>query len=93
MQASYYTPSVSLKAVETHWFVYAGHVCPVATAPTSIFRAAVLERAPAWAFSAEYALILGQSELDVFERWWLLCELASHSQAIALYESRACAER
>ena len=71
------------------WFIADGQVFPVASAPASIFRAAVLDLAPQWQTSS----VLASKDIDLVSRWWLLCELSSTGRPMMLYASREEAER
>jgi hypothetical protein len=81
-------PKVDFQDIPHMWFKYLGRVYPVVSASTAIFRAAVLQRAPKWRRNVEYWAILNQRDLDLYDRWWLLCCLADERRAITLYESR-----
>jgi hypothetical protein len=86
-------PKVDFDDVGHAWFRYMGNVYPVASAPSDVFRAAVLQKAPNWRESAEYWKVLKQAELDRYDQWWLLNGLADTHRAIMLYESRESAEQ
>jgi hypothetical protein len=77
-------PKISFHSIEHAWFTHAGQRYPVASAPTSVFRAAVLEKAPAWKHHLEYRSLLRKDELDLCDRWYLLNELARTHRPIAL---------
>jgi hypothetical protein len=86
-------PKIDYKDIRRAWFVYAGQYYSVAGAPTSVFRDAVLERAPQWRYKDEYWSLLKQDELDLSSRWYLLCSLADSHRALVLYPSRMAAEQ
>jgi hypothetical protein len=71
------------------WFIADGQIFPVASAPASIFRAAVLDQAPEWKSST----VLASKDIDLVSRWWLSCELSMAGRPMTLYGSREEAER
>jgi hypothetical protein len=73
--------------------IHGQQVYPVASAPASIFKAAVLTLVPHWKDSSTYGEALASKEIDVVTRWWLLCALADAGQAMKLYGSREEAEQ
>ena len=81
-------PKVSFDAARRSWFTYAGHVYAVSLAPSAVFRAAILKRAPAWRSHSDYGHILDQKELDEYDRWYLICGLTEIGKSLTLYESR-----
>jgi hypothetical protein len=78
-------PKISLHSMEHTCFDYAGQPYPVATAPTSVFKAAVLEKAPAWRYHAEYKSFFRKPELDLLDRWYLLNDLVRIQSPITLH--------
>ena len=80
----YCKPKLDYHDVKRACFEYAGKSYPVATAPTSIFQAAVLAQIPKWEFSAGYRTLLSKKELDLFDRWYLLNCLADKKKGIVL---------
>ncbi len=78
-------PKIDFQDVRRAWFDYAGESYPVASAPTSVFKAAVLEKAPHWRYHAEYKSFFRKRELDLLDRWYLLCDLARTDKAITLH--------
>ena len=84
---------VDYQGTKNAWFTHAGKVYPVISAPTSVFRAAVMARSPQWKKCAEYIRVLKQDEIDYTMRWWLLNSLADRHREIVLYASRDDAEQ
>ncbi len=78
-------PKIDYHDVQAAWFNYEGQPYPVATAPVKVFRAAVLEKVPAWRFHASYGPLLRLKELDLLDRWYLLCGLADVRKGLVLY--------
>ncbi|SRR5260370_30072048 len=85
----YQTAAVAYDEVTKAWFLHAGQAYPVASAPASIFRAAVLDLAPQWQTSS----VLASKDIDLVSRWWLLCELSRAGRLMTLYAGREEAER
>jgi hypothetical protein len=78
-------PKIDFQDVRRAWFDYAGQSHSVASAPTSVFKAAVLEKAPAWKYHAEYKSFFRKRELDLLDRWYLLCDLIRIDRPITLH--------
>lgn len=83
----YNQPKIDFQDVRHAYFDYAGESYSVAMAPTSVFRAAVLEKAPAWRWHAEYKGFFKARELDLLDRWYLLNDLARINKPITLHSS------
>jgi hypothetical protein len=49
-----------------------------------VFRAVILEKAPAWKYHSEYKNFFKKPELDLLDRWYLLNELARTDRPITL---------
>jgi hypothetical protein len=81
--------AVTYDEMTKSYFIADGQVFPVASAPASIFRAAVLDQAPEWKSST----VLAGKDIDLVSRWWLLCELSMAGRPMTLYGSREEAER
>src|SRR5437660_9223338 len=75
------------------FYIHGQQIYPIASAPASIFKAAVLALVPHWKDSSTYGEALASKEIDVVTRWWLLCALADAGQAMTLYGSREQAEQ
>lgn len=86
-------PKIDFHDVQSAWFNYAGRAYPVISAPPDVFKSAVQQKAPHWRLDDEYGPLLKQDELDIYDRWYLLCGLAESHRAISLYESRESAEQ
>lgn len=67
------------------WFDYQGQSYAVVTAPDSVFKAAVLEKAPHWLFHAEYSDLLRKDSFDMIDRWYLLNCLADKDKGLELH--------
>ena len=85
----YATAAITYDEVTKAYFIADGQVFPVASAPASIFRAAVLDLAPQWQTSST----LASKDIDLVSRWWLLCELSKAGRPMKLYAGREEAER
>ena len=85
-------PRITLEQARRSWFVYEGQAYAVKTCTTEQFKAFVGPLIPEqWrerrADRAELEL-LAQSDLDVFDRWFVLLALGT----VPLYGNRECAE-
>jgi hypothetical protein len=68
------------------WFRYAGESYPVASAPTPIFKSALMQRIPHnWVTSEDYRDLLKEKKLDMYDRWYLLCGLIEVGRPLPLY--------
>ena len=85
--------AITFEQIAGAWFIHDQQIWPVASAPASMFRAAVLAQAPQWKDIPVYSEVLASATLDTVTRWWLLCGLADAGQAMMLYASREEAER
>jgi len=86
-------PKIDYKDTQHAYFIHQGAVYNVATAPSHIFKAAVLEKLPNWLFHDEYGPLLRQDTLELYERWFLLCEMRYAPRKLQTYKSRAEAEQ
>lgn len=86
-------PKIDYHDAKHAYFIHSGMVYAVATAPSSIFKAAVLERLPNWLTHDEYGPILKQDTLELYDRWFLLCEMRYAPRKLQTYKSRDEAER
>jgi hypothetical protein len=85
-RTTYERPQLPYKATLAKYFSYGGQCYPVATAPTAVFRAAILAQAPTWRSHPEYRAFFFKPELDTTDRWYLLNALATDRKGIALSE-------
>ena len=81
--------ALTLDEIAKAYFIHDQQIYPVASAPASIFRAAVLDLAPQWQTSS----VLASKDIDLVSRWWLLCELSRAGRLMTLYAGREEAER
>jgi hypothetical protein len=91
--ANYHKPQIAFRVAKESYFVHNSTAYAVADAPTPIFKAAVLAKEPHWRHSDIYRSILAQDELDIADRWYLLCGLRTSCHEIALYDSEEAAIR
>jgi|SRR5579872_654758 len=90
----YATAAVTYDDVMKAWFAHDGQAYPVASAPTSVFKAAVLRIAPEfWGNAAAQELFKGKVQLDAVDRWFILDALAEKQCTLQLYKSREQAEQ
>jgi hypothetical protein len=80
----FWSPRVDYHDVQHSWFSYAGKPYQVATASPFVFKAAILQKAPTWKQHCDYGPILHKRDLDLFDRWYLLDELARTHNGIVL---------
>jgi hypothetical protein len=85
-------PKIDYKDTKRLWFAL-GKPYSVISAPSHVFRAAILAQAPKWKYIDVYMAVLNQDELDYQSRWWLLNCLADEKRELALYTSREAAEQ
>lgn len=81
-------PKIDFQDARRAWFDYAGQPYSVASAPTGVFKAAVLEKAPDWRYHAEYKGFFRKRELDLLDRWYLLNDLVRIHKPITLHACR-----
>jgi hypothetical protein len=86
-------PKIDYHDAKHAYFIHAGAIHNVVTAPSSIFKQAVLTRMCAWAKHADYGPILSQAETDLHDRWYVLCGMAEARRGMTLYMSRVEAEQ
>ena len=85
-------PPIDIADMKSSYFVHNNEVYRVADAPSDVFRSAVLDLAPYWAHRNEEHGPLLATEIDIWSRWYLLCELAATDRPMPLYPSRESAE-
>ena len=85
-------PPIDIVDMKHSYFVYGNEAYRVADAPSDVFRSAVLDLAPYWAHRNEEHGPLLATEIDIWSRWYLLCELAATDRPMPLYPSRESAE-
>jgi hypothetical protein len=81
-QPSHERPKIDLYDAQRASFTYSGQTYRVASAPSSVFKAAVLEKAPMWNFHDQYTSILRKREIDMLDRWYLMCCLEDTHRGI-----------
>jgi len=88
-------PIISYRQSALAYFIYDNQVYPVATAPSSIFKEAILALPPSWPTGSapDATKLLKAKELDTPARWWLLCLLGKARTPLKLYASREAAEK
>lgn len=69
-------PIITLRKMHTSSFAFEGQYYPLVTAPTSIFKSAVREAYPSFNPDGAMGRLLEQDELDILDRWFILCEVA-----------------
>jgi len=78
-------PRVSYAQAKESYFTHNDQAHSVASAPSSIFKAAILARAPAWASDESYSGLLLCPDLE--SRWYLLNALAEAGKPLKIYAS------
>jgi hypothetical protein len=81
-------PKIDIVDARSSWFVYGGGAYPVESAPSSIFRSAVLRIAKNWHMHDEYGPILMCDDIEFISRWFILNELCYVARGMQLYVSR-----
>jgi hypothetical protein len=89
----YLQPKIDFMNIKRLWFIHAGVVYPVPTAPAIVFQNVVLAQAPKWQDHTTYGPILSQVTLDLHDRWFLLTSLIDKGCGVPLFASRELAEK
>jgi hypothetical protein len=86
---------IEMSQVQTSWLIYHGEVYSVRDCPVEIFKSVVQLNGYSipehWA-DKKVPELLELPELDLYNRWYLLCALGEERRALSLYESKEDAE-
>jgi hypothetical protein len=81
-----YRPAISYAQAAQSYFVHAGAVHSVPTAPASVFKAAILACRRDWVTNGNYSGLLHCS--DLVTRWFLLVSLCEAGAPLTLVSCR-----
>ena len=80
---------------QQHYFLFDGRAYNVVSAPSSVFKEAILATSPSWPTGSapDAEKLLKCKEFDLPARWWLLCMLGLAKCPMRLYASKEMAEK
>jgi hypothetical protein len=82
-------PAISYSQASTSYFIHNGQVYPVASAPTSIFKAAM----PTQEVTIPLDSVFTYDELDMPARFYIINRLSEKGKPLQMYKSWAEAEK